>query len=114
MSEPAAAAAARRRGTVVLEAAGALWGVAGGDVEHLGHRGDALRLRVAGGELAADRVLAVVPDLAVTPPPAALDRYWSWRAAGLAVYGERPVLVIDAERPPAVLLAPSDDLEHDD
>ena len=92
-------------GWVVLEQDGRLWGVAGPAVERLDRRGAGMRLRVPGGVLAADRVLAVVPGLRVVPPPAALRRFWSEAATGLAVWDGRPLLVIDAERPPRALLA---------
>lgn len=92
-------------GYVVLEHAGRLWGVAGREVRRLRRGDDGMRLEVAGGALAAERVLAVVPDLTVRPAPAVIGRWWPERAAGLAVYDERPVLVIDAERPPRLLLA---------
>jgi hypothetical protein len=68
-----------------------------------------MELAVAGGELAADRVLAVVPGLEVRPAPAALGRFWPEAALGLAVYEARPVLVIDPERPPGSLLAAAAD-----
>ena len=106
---PGSAAGSARGGWVVLEHDGRLWGVAGTAVERLERRAAVLRLTVTGGVLAADRVLAVVPELAVVPPPAALSRYWNEAAAGMAVFGGRPVLVIDAERPPRALLAAADD-----
>lgn len=102
---PGSAAGSARGGWVVLEHGGRLWGVAGPAVERLERRAADLRLTVTGGVLAVDRVLAVVPELAVVPPPAALSRYWGEAAAGLAVYAGRPLLVIDAERPPRALLA---------
>lgn len=94
-----------RGGYVVLEHGGRLWGVAGRDVRRLRRGDDGMRLEVAGGALAAERVLAVVPDLTVRPAPAVIGRWWPERAEGLAVYEERPVLVIDAGRPPRLLLA---------
>jgi len=106
---PAAALAAAAGGWVVMEQDGRLWGVSGTAIEGLRRRGpeaeSELRLTVSGGELAADRVLAVVPDLRVVPAPATLRRFWSEAATGLAVYLGRPLLVIDAAHPPRVLLA---------
>jgi hypothetical protein len=105
------AAGATGRGYVVLEHGGGLWGIAGSAVRRLRRQRGGMELLVAGGELAADRVLAVVPGLQVWPAPAALGRFWPEAALGLAVYAQRPVLVIDPERPPGSLLAAAPDLE---
>ena len=108
---PAAAAAgeAASGAWVLVERAGSLWAVAGEAVARLAPGG---RLRVRGGaagssgrELAADRVVAVVSGLAVRPVPRALARFWGEPAAGLAVYGGRPVVLVDPASPPAPLLA---------
>ncbi|HEX2252849.1 MAG TPA: hypothetical protein VHQ65_06260 [Thermoanaerobaculia bacterium] len=106
-----AAAALGRGGWVVLERGGGLWGVAGEDVRGVGSGAGGLTVRLAGGELAADRVLAVVPELAVHPVPEALTRFWPEAAAGLAVHGDRPLVVVDPRRPPRVL-APQDEGPH--
>lgn len=123
MKDPACAVAGE--GYVVLEHDGLLWGVAGRDVRGLGRPTGALpahaegedraallqavRLTVAGGDLAADRVLAVVPDLVVRPAPGALEHFWPEVATGLAIYAQRPVLVIDGERPPRSLVITGED-----
>jgi len=94
---------------VLVERAGSLWGVAGEAVARLA---PGVRLLVRGGaagppggELAADRVVAVVSGLAVRPVPRSLARWWGEPAAGLAVYGERPVVLVDPASPPAALRA---------
>jgi hypothetical protein len=93
-------------GFVVLERHDGLWGVAGTAVRRLsGGGGRELTVELESGAIAADRVLAVVPGMAVVPAPRALARFWPESAHGLAVYGERPVLVIDPSRPPSMLLA---------
>jgi hypothetical protein len=108
----AGTAGAESRGYVVLESGGGLWGILGSEVRGLRRRRHGgMELAVAGGELAADSVLAVVPGMEVWPTPAALGRYWPEAALGLAVYAERPVLVIDPERPPGNLLAAAPDVE---
>ena len=94
---------------LVIERDGQLWAVPGAAVDRLARRDGrvAVRLRAvaAGGEeeLAADRLLAVAGELAVVPAPAALARYWSEPAAGLALFERRPVVVIDPARPPRAL-----------
>lgn len=103
-----------RGGYVVLERSGGLWGVAGRDVRHLRRDGERMLLEVEGGFLDAEEVLAVVPDLTVRPAPAVVGRFWPEAAAGLAVYRQRPVLVIDALRPPRMLLAEGGERESDE
>jgi hypothetical protein len=102
---------------LVIERDGQLWAVPGAAVDRLS-RGEgrvAVRLRAAAdgaedgtGELAADRLLAVAGELAVVPPPAALARFWDEPAAGLALFGRRPGVVIDPARPPRALTAGND------
>jgi hypothetical protein len=105
-----AGAAAAPAGThLVIERHGQLWAVPGAAVERL-VRGDGrvtVRLRTVrpGGELAADRLLAVAGTLAVSAAPAALGRFWSEPTAGLALWERRPVVVIDPARPPRALAA---------
>lgn len=111
-------AGAPRAGYLVIEREGRLWAVAGSSVRRLGRSGEegvdgggrerardgSLHLTVAGGDLTAHRVLAMVPDLEVTPVPGSLLRYWPEAATGLAVYDGRPLVVIDPQHPPAQLL----------
>ena len=118
---PSLAAGARREGYLVLERDGRLWAVAGTSVRRLARLAEAeahgapgggaarrqdgaMRLTVAGGDLTEHRVLAMVPDLEVTPVPGSLLRFWPESASGLAVYDGRPLVVIDPQRPPAPLL----------
>jgi hypothetical protein len=102
---------------LVIERHGQLWAVPGAAVERLARDDGRVTVRLAagagagggsgdepGGELAADRLLAVAGDLAVVPAPAALGRFWSERAAGLALFERRPVVVIDPARPPRALV----------
>ena len=94
---------------VLVERAGSLWGVAGETVVRLAPGGRLLVRGEAGGpaagELTADRVVAVVSGLAVRPAPRSLARWWGEPVAGLAVYGERPVVLVDPARLPAPLAA---------
>jgi hypothetical protein len=96
---------------LVLERDGSLWAVPGSAVERLVREEGQLTVRLAAtpaAALLADRLLAVASDLAVWPPPAALARFWPEPAAGLALYGRRPVVVIDPARPPLTLAADGD------
>ncbi len=109
---------APRAGYLVIERDGRLWAVAGSSVRRLARFGEegvddggterardgSLHLTVAGGDLTAHRVLAMVPDLEVTPVPGSLLRFWPEAATGLAVYDGRPLVVIDPQHPPAQLL----------
>lgn len=99
---------------VVLESHDGLWGVDGRSVRRLRRTGGQLTVELAAGALAADRLLAVVPGLTVVPAPGALARFWPEAAYGLAVYGARPVLVIDPAQPPSMLLAAIEGGDGDD
>ena len=112
---------------LVLERDGQLWAVPGAAVERLARGDGRVTVRLAagagpdggagagrdgdgqhgeaGGELAADRLLAVAGGLAVVPAPAALGRFWNERTVGLALFERRPVVVIDPARPPRALLS---------
>lgn len=93
------------RSYLIVRRAGSVWGVADAVVEgRTGEGGFCIR---AGGEaLAADEILAVVERLRVLPLGASLARWWPEVAAGLAVHGGRPLVVIDPLRPPRALLRP--------
>lgn len=105
---------------LVIERHGQLWAVPGAAVERLARGDGRVTVRLAadarrgggsggdpGGELTADRLLAVAGDLAVVPAPAALGRFWNERAVGLALFERRPVVVIDPARPPRALVLES-------
>lgn len=103
---------------LVIERDGQLWAVPGAAVERLGRGDGRVTVRLAagagpaggsggkpGGELTADRLLAVAGELAVVPAPAALGRFWNEPAVGLALFERRPVVVIDPARPPRALVS---------
>lgn len=91
------------RSYLLVRRAGSVWGVADAVVE--GRTGDGgFRIRAGGEDLAVDEILAVVEGLRIQPPGVALARWWPERAAGLAVHGGRPLVVIDVRRPPRALL----------
>ncbi len=48
-------------------------------------------------------MLGVVEDLRVWPLAPAVCRFWPEPAAGLALHGREPVVVVDPGRPPAAL-----------
>jgi len=100
-------------GHLVWERDGALWAVPGGLVEGLERGAGGLRVRVVGGVVVADRVLALTPDLAVRPAPLALSRLWPQPVAGIAVFERRPVVVVDPTRPPHALVETLE-VEHGD
>lgn len=108
----AARGAGDRPGFLLLRRAGGLWGLANAEVQGLARRGGAYRVATAGGELAADEVVGVVPALALRPPARLLGRFWPEAAAGLAlglaVVGGEPVVVIDPRRPPRALVSGQD------
>lgn len=94
-------------GLLLLRRGGLLWGVANTAVEGLVRGEGGFRISLGGPAadtaLRADEVLGVVEGLPVRPAAPALRRFWPERAAGVAVYGREPLVVIDPGRPPALL-----------
>jgi len=92
---------------LLLRGAGGLWGVPQAAVREVARRERGYRVRLAGEhELLADDVVGVVDGVPVRPTGAAVERYWSEVAAGLAVHAATPLVVVDPERPPRFLRAP--------
>ncbi|HUO85829.1 MAG TPA: hypothetical protein VM617_00440 [Thermoanaerobaculia bacterium] len=97
---------------LVVERDGQLWAVPGQAVDHLERGAGRLKVRLGsggesadGGQLTADRLLAVAAGLEVRPTPGAVGRYWPEAAVGLALWARRPVVVIDPAHPPRVLVS---------
>jgi hypothetical protein len=97
------------RGYLLLRRAGGLWGIANAAVDGLVRRGADYRITIGGGSgggvLAADEIVGVVEDLRVWPLAPAVCRFWPEAAAGLAVHGSEPLVVVDPGRLPAALRA---------
>jgi hypothetical protein len=92
-------------GFLLLRRGGGLWGLANAEVRGIARRDGGFRVATSGGELAADEVLGVA-DLEVRPA-ALLGRFWPEAAAGLAVVGREPLVVLDPRHPPRALRAPA-------
>lgn len=93
------------RSYLLLRRGGVLWGIDNAAVAGLTRQGTSYRVSLNGGALAADEILCVVDGLRIQPS-AALCRFWPGAAAGvagLAVHGEQPLVVVDPQRPPAML-----------
>ena len=90
------------RGYLLLRRAGGVWGIANEAVDGLAREGAGYRIAVGAETLAADEIVGVVETLRVVPA-AALARFWPEAAAGMAVHGGVPVVVVDPRRLPAVL-----------
>lgn len=83
-----------------------MWGIANAAVDGLARRGVSFRITIGGSggsDLVADEILGVVEDLRVWPLAPAVSRFWPEAAAGLALHGREPVVVVDPHRPPAAL-----------
>jgi len=91
------------RGFLLLRRGGLLWGVANSDVEGLALRGGGFFVALSGSTLVADEILGVVEGLVVRRLAPSLRRFWPVAAAGMAVHGDEPLVVVDPERPPRVL-----------
>lgn len=101
----------RAPGFLLLRRGGGLWGIANAAVDGLARQGKDYRIAIAGSagsggrELMADEILGVVEELRVWPLAPAVRRFWPEPAAGLAVHGREPVVVVDPGRLPAALSA---------
>jgi hypothetical protein len=92
------------RGFLLLRRAGGVWGIANAAVEGLARRGTDFRITAGGTALVADEILGVVEDLAVRPAAPVVRRFWPETAAGMAVHGTLPLVVVDPGRPPRALM----------
>ena len=100
MSSPAG------RGFLILRRDGVLWGIDNAAVAGLTRRDGGFLLDVGGQPLAADDILCVVDGLKVWPVAPAVRRFCpdvAAGAAGMAVHGEQPLLLVDPRRPPRLL-----------
>jgi hypothetical protein len=91
------------RGFLLLRRGGNLWGIANAAVDGLGREGMDYRIAVGGSGLRADEILGVVEELRVWPLAPVVSRFWPQPAAGLAVHGHEPVVMVDPGRLPAAL-----------
>jgi hypothetical protein len=90
-------------GYLLVRRAGGVWGIANEAVSGLARNGKGYRLTVGGQVLGADEILGVVTDLRVLPAAPALRRFWPESAAGMAVHGGLPLVVLDPLRVPMAL-----------
>lgn len=91
------------RGYLLLRRGGGLWGIANGAVLGLARRNGGFEVTVGSGALVADEILGVVEELGVRPAAPVVRRFWPETAAGVAIYGEVPLVVVDPDRPPQAL-----------
>ncbi len=96
------------RGFLLLRRGGGLWGIANAAVDGLARQGGDYRITIGGagedgGDLVADEILGVVEELRIWPLAPVVSRFWPQPAAGLAVHGREPVVVVDPGRPPSAL-----------
>lgn len=122
MSGSASLAGGAGRGYLLLRRAGVLWGIDNAAVEGLARHGGTFRIALgaqngtagavsAPSAILADEVLCVVDGLRVQPVAAVLRRFWPGTAFGLtgvAVHGEQPLVVVDPQCPPQLLMEKSD------
>lgn len=97
------AGGAGRKGFLLLRRGGGLWGIASSAVDSLSRRDGAYRIGVGENAILADEIVGVVDDLPVRPSAGVLGRFWGEPAAGLAIHGELPLVVVDPRRPPGAL-----------
>lgn len=100
---------AGRRGYLLVRRAGGLWGIASSAVASLTRKkGGTFRIGVGVTEdgetsILADEIVAVVEELRVQPAAGVLHRFWGEAAAGIAVHGVLPLVIVDPHHPPLAL-----------
>jgi hypothetical protein len=91
------------RGFLLLRRGGGVWGIANEAVDGLSRDGTEYRIAVGAETMAADEIVGVVETLRVWPAALALRLFWPEAAAGMAVHGGLPVVMVDPSRLPAIL-----------
>lgn len=97
---------------IVIERTGTRWGVARPLVRAYVRGRDGVRITIEGGRLSADRVVGVAAGVEVRRPGRVLARYWPVSTRGLVVYEGRVVVVVDPEKPPAMLACEHEGAAH--
>lgn len=103
MAEMAEMTEIAERNVLVLRLSGYLWGVDHAAVVRVIQQEGFFQVDLGALRLVADEVLGIVEGMTTRPAGRVLARYWGESAEALAVYGETPLVVIDPERPPAML-----------
>jgi hypothetical protein len=91
------------RGFLLMRRAGGVWGIANEAVDGLSREGGEYRVAVGAETLAVDEIVGVVETLRVRPAAPALRWFWPEAAAGMAVHGGLPLIVVDPLKVPAAL-----------
>ncbi len=96
------------RDLLLLSRAGGVWGVDNTRVSQVERDAGGYRVELRSAEqvrlLTADEVLGVVRGLPVSTGASPVRRYWAQPFVGLAVHGGTPLVVVDPDRPPGLLL----------
>ena len=92
------------RSWLLLRHGGCLWGIAGEQVQSIDHSHGQYRLQVGTHQLEVDEVVSFAALHQIRPLGSVLSAVAPAGCDGLAICDQGPVVVIDAESPPAVLL----------
>jgi hypothetical protein len=91
------------RNVLVLRLSGYLWGVDHAAVSRVVQEDGFFQVDLGAQRLVADQILGIVEGMATRPAGSVLTTYWGEAAEALGIYGTTPLVVIDPERPPAML-----------
>lgn len=94
----------RGQSLLLVQKGGTVWGVDNGRVSRVTRRGETYRVEMGATALGADAVLGVVHELDVRVRGRVLRRFWPTPFSGLTVHAGAPVVVVDSDRPPDMLL----------
>lgn len=85
---------------MVVRSHGVAWGIPAGQFTRVVGLMEGVRLESAAGSLVADEVLAVDETLGVVAVPRLIHRHFPVRCRGLALWRQRPVLVVEGTNLP--------------
>jgi hypothetical protein len=97
---------------VVLRRGGDLWGVARSAIRSFRHTGASVRVELDASLMCADQIVGLVPRAEIHAAGALLRRFWPQPCLGLALFADRPVVVVDPAAPPLALCAQEGETQH--
>jgi hypothetical protein len=90
---------------VVLRRGSDLWGVARSAIRSFRQTGTCVKVELDASLMCADQVMGLVPRAEIHAAGELLRRFWPQPCLGLALFADRPVVVVDPTAPPLALCA---------
>jgi hypothetical protein len=90
---------------VVLRRGSDLWGIARSAIRSYRHTGACVRVELDASLMCADQIVGLVERAEIHAAGVLLRRFWPHPCLGLALFADRPVVVVDPAAPPPALSA---------